>query len=268
MPAPSATAPRPPRPPLSAVLITLNGGRSLDACLASLGFAEEILVVDSGSTDDTLAIAARHGARVLHQDWLGFGPQKQFAVSQARHPWVFCIDADEVVTPALAASLEQALTQAAGGDGPYAYEVPRCNRFLGRYLRHGEGYPDWNLRLFHRDHGRWSEDPVHEHVLADGPVGRLSGDLLHDSAESLERYLEKQNRYTSLAAQAALARGKRTSPARLVLSPLIRFFKFYFVRRGFLDGMPGLVHTCIGCYNSFCKYAKMLDSQKTRPSGK
>lgn len=129
---------------------------------------------------------------------------------------------------------------------------------MGRYLRHGEGYPDWSLRLFDRRHARWSDDAVHERVIADGPVGTLAGDLLHDSAESLERYLDKQNRYSTLAAETALAMGKSSSTGQLLLSPLVRFLKFYLLRGGFRDGLPGLVHILIGCYASFAKHAKML----------
>jgi hypothetical protein len=138
-----------------------------------------------------------------------------------------------------------------------AYAVARRNRFLGRWLAHGEGYPDWNVRLFDRRRARWSDDPVHEHVVADGPVAHLEGDLLHASAESLDGYLAKQNRYTTLQAAAMHARGERAGLARLVLSPLARFVRFYFVKLGFLDGVPGLVHIAIGCQNSFLKYAKL-----------
>lgn len=244
--------------PISAVLITLNAARCLEACLESLDFAAEIIVVDSGSSDGTVALAERLGARVIHQPWLGFGPQKHFAVSQAAHDWVFCIDADEQVSPALAAAIRQEMAAPAR----LAYRVPRCNRFLGRYLRHGEGYPDWNLRLFHRAHARWSDHTVHEFVQTAAEVGTLMGDLLHDSAESLDSYLAKQNRYTTLAAEAAVAAGKRASYGRLLLSPVFRFIKFYLVRRSFLDGLPGLVHTLIGCSNSFFKYAKMLELQQ------
>lgn len=252
------------RESLSVVLITLNAAPQLAACLESVAFADEIVVVDSGSQDGTVALAERHGARVLSQDWLGFGLQKQYAVAQAAHDWVLCLDADERVTPELRASIEAVLVRPATG----AYELARCNRFLGRYLRHGEGYPDWNLRLFDRRRARWSDDVVHEHVLAEGVVTRLSGDLLHDSAENLATYLGKQNRYTSLAAEAAFNAGKRASGAKLLLSPLLRFFKFYFVRRGFLDGLPGFVHIVIGCFNSFSKYAKMVELQRAKKGSK
>ncbi|MBS1189112.1 MAG: hypothetical protein H6R10_904 [Rhodocyclaceae bacterium] len=244
-----------PRPPLSVTIITLNAASQLGDCLQSAAFADEILVVDSGSTDGTVALAEAHGARVLKQDWLGYGPQKQFAVEQAKHDWVLCLDADERVTPELRAAIEAALV---APEFP-AYRFPRCNRFLGRYLRHGEGYPDWSLRLFDRRRGRWSADPVHEKVVADGAVGVLMGDLLHDSAETLATYIGKQNRYTTLAAEAALAAGKKTGFSKLFFSPIVRFIKFYFLRQGFRDGLPGLVHIGIGCFNSFMKYAKMLE---------
>jgi hypothetical protein len=129
---------------------------------------------------------------------------------------------------------------------------------MGRYLRHGEGYPDWSLRLFDRRHGRWSDDAVHEKVVADGKVGTLVGDLMHDSAETLENYLAKQNRYTTLAARESIRRGKGASAISLVLSPAVRFVKFYLLRLGFLDGAPGLAHILIGCGNSFVKYAKIM----------
>lgn len=246
------------RQPLSVAIITLNAASQLEACLTSAAFADEIVVVDSGSTDGTVELAQRCGARVIHQDWLGFGPQKQFAVDAAAHDWVLCLDADERVSPELRATMENALQNPSTAA---AFRFPRCNRFLGRYLKHGEGYPDWSLRLFDRRSARWSDDAVHEKVLATGPVGTLAGDLLHDSAETLAAYLTKQNRYTSLAAEMAFADGKRAGFGQLLLSPLIRFIKFYFVRQGFRDGLPGLIHIAIGCFNSFMKYAKLLERQ-------
>lgn len=247
------------RQPLSVAIITLNAASQLEACLQSVRFADEVVVVDSGSTDGTPALAERHGTRVIHQDWLGFGPQKQFAVDAARHDWVLCLDADERVSPALQAAIENALENPSTA----AFRFPRCNRFLGRYLRHGEGYPDWSLRLFDRRQARWSNDAVHEKVETNGRVADLNGDLQHDSAESLATYLAKQNRYTTLAAEMALAAGKRASVGRIAFSPLVRFVKFYFIRQGFRDGLPGLIHIAIGCFNSFMKYSKMLERQNS-----
>jgi glycosyltransferase involved in cell wall biosynthesis len=239
---------------LSAVIITRDAAALLPACLESVRFADEILIVDSGSTDATREIAKRHGARVLHQDWLGYGKQKQLAVERAANDWVLCLDADECVSPELAHRIQETLR----APEYFAYDMPRCNRFMGRWLRHGEGYPDPNLRLFHRAHARWSDDPIHEHVITREKVGHLDGDLLHDSAVSLADYLGKQNRYTTLQAERLHAQGKRVTAARLVLSPLARFIKFYLMRLGFLDGVPGLVHIAIGCCNSFMKYAKLM----------
>jgi glycosyltransferase involved in cell wall biosynthesis len=249
--------------PLSLIVITRDAAHELAECLASAPFAAEALVVDSGSSDDTVALARRCGARVIEHAWQGFGPQKAFAVAQACHDWVLCIDADERVSPDLAAAITALL--AAGAPPVGAYAVARRNRFLGRWLEHGEGYPDWNVRLFDRRRARWSADPVHEHVVADGPVARLPGDLLHASAESLAAYIAKQNRYTTLQADKLVAAGKHVSAVTMLLSPLVRFLKFYLFRLGFLDGVPGLVHIAIGCWNSFVKYAKAWVSQ--RPGG-
>jgi glycosyltransferase involved in cell wall biosynthesis len=240
--------------PLTLVVITRDAGAQLQDCLASAAFAAEAIVVDSGSRDDTVEIARRMGARVLTHEWLGFGPQKNFAVAQAAHDWVMCLDADERVSSELERSLRGAM---AAGPQYAAYAMARRNRFLGRWLAHGEGYPDWSVRLFDRRRARWSDDAVHEHVLADGSVGHLDGDLLHASGESLDAYLAKQNRYTTLQAEAMHARGERFSFVRLVVSPLARFARFYVLRGGFLDGTAGLVHIAIGCFNSFCKYAKL-----------
>jgi glycosyltransferase involved in cell wall biosynthesis len=239
--------------PLSVAIIARNAASQLDGCLVSVAFADEIVVVDSGSTDGTVELAARHGARVIAKEWLGFGPQKQFAVASASHDWVLCLDADERLSDTLRESILDELKAPRG----LVYAMPRCNRFLGRWLRHGEGYPDWSVRLFHRAHARWSDDAVHEKIVTGQPVVRLHGDLLHDSAETLEKYLDKQNRYTTLQAELLRSAGRRASVAQLLLSPALRFVKFYLVRLGFLDGVPGLVHIAIGCMNTFNKYAKL-----------
>jgi hypothetical protein len=239
---------------LSAVVITRNEECAIGACLDSLAWCQEIVVVDSGSTDRTREIAVERGAKVIEHEWEGYGRQKNFAARQATNDWVLCIDADEIVSPELRASIGKALAAPAFR----AYEMARCNRFMGVWLRHGEGYPDWILRLFDRRVANWSEDPVHEKVLMQTEVGRLDGDLLHESAETLHSYLEKQNRYTSLQAEALYRSGVRPSLFKLVFSPLARFLKFYLLRRGFLDGVPGLVHILIGCNNTLMKNAKLI----------
>lgn len=247
--------------PLSVTIITHNAVRLLEACLKSASFADEIVVADSGSTDGTVELALRHGAKVVQKEWLGFGPQKQFAVGAAAHDWVLSLDADERVSEAL----REAILAELRAPRAAVYAMPRCNRFLGRWLRHGEGYPDWSVRLFDRRQAHWSDDPVHEKVIAAAPAHRLSGDLLHESAQTLEAYLEKQNRYTSLQASQLHAEGRAAGAWHLVLAPVARFIKFYFLRLGFLDGMPGLVHVCIGCMNSFNKYAKLIALRRHPP---
>ncbi len=252
---------------ISAVIITKNAASELAACLASVAFCDEILVVDSGSEDATVELATSLGVRVIQTHWRGFGPQKQFAVEQATHDWVLCLDADERVSAQLANEVANGVSPAPTGESAVArttaYRFARCNRFMGKYLRHGEGYPDWSLRLFDRRAAVWSDDVVHEKVVVNrGEIGTLAGDLLHESAESLDNYLAKQNRYSTLAAEIALAQGKRASVAQLLFSPAVRFIKFYFFRLGFLDGVAGLVHILIGCLASFAKYAKMLAAQK------
>jgi glycosyltransferase involved in cell wall biosynthesis len=244
--------------PLTVAIIAYNAAGQIGACLASVGFADEILVVDSGSTDDTVAIAQRHGARIETKEWLGFGRQKQHAVSLARHDWVLCLDVDERVSEPLARSIREALA----GRRYRAFRMARRNRFLGRWLAHGEGYPDWAVRLFHRAHAGWSNDEVHEAVLTTAEVGRLEGDLLHESAEDVATYMSKQNRYTTLHAQALFRQGVRASYWRLAASPLARFVKFYLFRLGFLDGGPGFAHIVVGCNNSFHKYLKLIELEK------
>jgi glycosyltransferase involved in cell wall biosynthesis len=248
-----------PRAPLSAVLITRNAADVLEPCLASLAFADEIVLVDSGSSDGTDELAARKGARVVRKEWLGFGRQKQFAVEQAANDWVLCIDADERVSPELARSIAQAL---AAPVSP-VYRMARRNRFLGRWLAHGEGYPDWSPRLFNRMNARWSDDLVHEKVLFAVTPGTLRGDLMHESSEDLSAYLERQNRYTTLAARQAFEEGRRAGVLHLLFSPAVRFVKFYVMRLGFLDGLPGLLHISVGCMNSYMKYMKLIELQRS-----
>jgi len=244
--------------PITVAVIAYNAEAQIGACLASAQFADELLVVDSGSTDATRRVAEDHGARVATQEWLGFGKQKQHAVGLARNDWVLSLDADERVSDELARSIREEMPR----PRYRAYRFARRNRFLGRWLAHGEGYPDWSLRLFHRGHAGWSADDVHEAVLTTAEVGRLDGDLLHDSAEDIAAYMEKQNRYTSLHARALYAQGVRAGYWRLAASPLARFFKFYVLRRGFLDGGPGFAHIVIGCHTSFQKYVKLMELQK------
>ena len=251
--------------PVSLVVITRDAATDITECLLSAPFCADVLVVDSGSGDHTVETARRCGARVVTHPWAGFGMQKQFAVEQARYDWVLCLDADERLSPALRESI---CSLFATGEPPHpAYSLARRNRFLGRWLAHGEGYPDWITRLFHRRRARWSDDPVHEHVIAQGPIGRLEGDLLHASAESIERYIAKQNRYTTLQADALHASGKRSSGWKMAMAPMARFFRFYVLKLGFLDGAAGFAHIAIGAFASFLKHAKLRALDRAARNG-
>ncbi len=254
----SSTPTSAPKLALSVVIIAKNAASQIGDCITSARFADEILVVDSGSEDETRAIAEVQGCRVVEKEWLGFGRQKQFAVSIAKHDWVLCLDVDERVSPELATSICTTLAS----PRVMAYRMPRRNRFLGKWLTHGEGYPDWSLRMFHRAHASWSNDEVHEAVITTAEVGTLKGDLLHDSAEEVTTYLAKQNRYSSLHAEALYQQGVRAGYLKLFVSPLVRFIKFYFLRLGFLDGGPGFAHVAIGCFAAFAKYAKLIELSK------
>ncbi|MBF0357444.1 MAG: glycosyltransferase family 2 protein [Magnetococcales bacterium] len=259
--------------PISVVIITLNESGSLGDCLASVDFAEDIVVVDSGSTDDTVAIAEKAGARVFYKEWLGFGQQKNYGVERAKFDWVFCIDADERVDGELQQSIRQVvanqklqleldsevkstpLTQPVFN----GYRMARRNYFLGRGLKHGFGYPDLKVRFIDRRHGRWTEPAVHEYIAVDGPVGHLQGDLLHYSGESIQQFLEKNNRYTTLQASTLIAKSTSWPRLRIVVNPILCFIKGYFLKRAFLDGIPGLVHTVCHCFTTFAKYVKLYE---------
>jgi len=241
--------------PLSLCIITRDAARELPGCLESARFAADIVVVDSGSRDDTVEVAQRLGARVIERPFEGFGAQKQFAVAAAQYEWVLCLDADERVTPELAEQIALVFTR--DNPGASAFAVARRNRFLGRWLNHGEGYPDWNVRLFDRRWAHWSDDVVHERVIVDGHAARIGGDLLHASAESLSDYIGKQNRYTTLQAAALHRQGRTAGFAQIALAPVARFLRLYFFRLGFLDGAAGFAHIAVGCFGSFLKYAKL-----------
>lgn len=232
------------RLPISACIITFNEADRIDDCLASLAFCEDVVVVDSGSTDDTAARAGAAGARVIPRAFEGFRSQKAFAVAQARHDWVLCLDADERVTPALRASIEAAC--AGGFEGAAGYRCARLSEYFGRFLRHGNAYPDRVLRLFDRRRGGWRGGrEIHEAVSVDGPVKPLAGDLEHHPYRSLSEQLAKQERYAQMMAEHLHAAGKRATLGKILLNPAWRFVRGYVLRGGFLDGWRGLLYALV-----------------------
>ncbi len=240
-------------PGLSIVLITLNEEQNIVPCLESAQWADEIVVLDSGSTDRTVELARRYTDRVLQVAWEGFGRTKNRAVAAATHPWVFVLDADERLTPALRQEIEEVLR----ADGPYdGYRVARRNFFCGRFIRHLGWYPDYSIRLFRKDKGRFQERQVHERVEIQGRVGTLQHPMLHYTYASLSDFLQRLDRYSSLAAQELVKQGKRPIWGELIWRPLLTFLKLYLLQRGFLDGRDGYTLAYLYSVYTFAKYAK------------
>ncbi len=254
-----------PAPLLSVIVITKNEAARIEACLASVAFADEWIVVDSQSSDDTADRARRAGAQVLSfADWPGFGAQKQRALDRASGRWVLSIDADERVTPELAASIRAAVV---GEGGPVAYELSRLSSFGGRWIRHGDWYPDRVLRLFRRDQGRFSADRVHERVMVEGGApGRLDGELLHDTMPTLADALAKMNRYSSESAAQRAAAGQRGGLGSAIVHAGWAFLRGYVLRRGFLDGAAGFAVATYVAEGTFWRYLKIAEYARRLPT--
>jgi glycosyltransferase involved in cell wall biosynthesis len=241
---------------LSVIIITKNEAAHIAACLASVSFADEIVVLDSGSTDGTVELARSLGAQV-HQsvDWPGFGPQKNRALALATKDWVFSIDADERVTPALREEIIETL-RAPKRNG---YEVPRLSEFCGKPIRHSGWWPDPVLRLFRRASGKFNEVLVHESVsLVDGKPGRMHAHLLHYPHPTLDSLIDKVNRYSGEAAKMMFAEGKRAGLPKIVLHSVWTFIRIYFLRLGFLDGRHGFVLAVTAASGNFLRYSKLM----------
>lgn len=244
---------------ISATIITLNEEKKLKKCLESLtGWVDEIVVVDSGSQDGTREVAAEMGARVHVNPWRGYGQQKNFAMSQCANDWVLNVDADEVVSPDLRASIQSFLSAVAEGvESARGAELPRLSWYLGRWIRHGGWYPNYLTRLCHRRHAHWTEPMVHEELVVEGPLARLSGDLLHYTFDSVGDQVTTNVRYAKLGASAARERGERPTWTKLILKPLGKFLETYLWKRGFLDGFPGFVISVNAAHSQFMKYVEL-----------
>jgi glycosyltransferase involved in cell wall biosynthesis len=240
-------------PGLSVTVITRDEAAHLDACLESVAWADEIVVVDAQSTDRTVEIAGKYTSRVFVRPWPGFAAQKNFALDQATSAWVLSLDADERVLPELRDEIRQVLE----ADGPLdGYYVPRRNLFLGRFIRHGGWFPDHQLRLFRRGAGRFRDVRVHEGVAVAGRVGHLRGPLLHLSYRSVADFVERADRYSTLAAQDLVEQGARVSWPDFLIRPAARFWSMYLWRGGFLDGPHGLLLALLYAYYVLLRTAK------------
>jgi glycosyltransferase involved in cell wall biosynthesis len=266
---------------ITATVITLNEEANIQRALESLGWADEIVVVDSGSTDRTVEIARRFTDKVVIKDWPGYAAQKNFAAQQARNDWIFSLDADEEISPQLAAeigilkehvadggqgsSLSSSLSRAASVAG---YEMPRLCRYMGRWIKHSGWYPDYKLRLYNRKAGSWKGDFVHESVTVKGEVRRLRGDLLHYTVRSASEHHQRMDRYTTLAAEEMHKHRRKPSAATMLVSPVTSFFRSYVIRLGFLDGIPGLAIACFAAHYSFLKHVKLWEFREECNSSK
>ncbi len=254
-------ADRPPLP-VSAVVVARNAAATLPRCLAGVeGWVSEIIVVLNDTTDESELVAEKHGAVVFETEWRGNRDTKNWALDHATQPWALALDADEEVSPALRADLE-AFFRGADHDRFAGARFPRKVWFIDRWITHGDWYPDLSLRLFHRGRARWGGDEfVHEKVEADGPVATLSGDLYHHSFPTLSSQVAKINPFADLFVEQQKARGGRFSLRRATLRPAWRFFRAYFLKRGFLDGYPGFFIAWSTAFGALVRYSRLYEAE-------
>jgi glycosyltransferase involved in cell wall biosynthesis len=248
---------------LSVVLVTLNEEANIKECLRSVPFADEIVVLDSGSQDRTAELARTFTDKVYVTDFEGYGKLKREAVERANGDWIFSIDADERVSPDLAREIIEAV---GAEDGCVGYLMPRRTHFLGQWIMHGGWYPGHVLRLFRKDSGEFTDSLVHEQVRIQGRVGKLRSDLLHYSDPDLRHYLWKLDRFTGLSARELHSAGRKTGASDLVLRPAFTFLKMYLLKRGFLDGIHGLILALLSSVHVLLKYVKLWEKQRIDPS--
>ena len=251
------TSPPPEREKISACVIVFNEERKIERCLTSLAWCDEIVVVDSFSTDRTLELARKHTPLIYQHEWLGYVGQRNMIREKASHPWILYLDSDEEVSPALR---DEILHHFNTGTAPYlGFEFPRLVYFLGRWIRHGEWYPDVKLRLFHRDYGRTEGEEPHDRVVVHGPVKRLKHPVWHYTYDDLRDQNETLNRFSSITAQQKYVADKKFRWIDLLFRPPFRFIKGYLLRLGFLDGVPGFIIAVTNGYGAFLKYAKLWE---------
>jgi (heptosyl)LPS beta-1,4-glucosyltransferase len=243
-------------PPVTVTVITKNEAEALADALRSVAWADEIIVVDAESTDETVAIARQFTERVYVRPWNGYVDQKNHAASLASHDWIFSLDADERVTPQLAEEIRAVM---AGEPSASGYRVPRVSFYLGRWMRTTDMYPDFQLRLYDRRKARWHGKYVHESVRADGAVAYLKNDLQHHPYRDLSEHLIRMDRYTTLAARQMHEQGRRATVMDLLIHPRLAFLRNYILKGGFRDGKAGLIISLVNSYYVFLKFAKLWE---------
>jgi glycosyltransferase involved in cell wall biosynthesis len=252
--------------PLSVAIITKNEEENLRLCLQSVAFARQIVVVDSGSTDATLSIAAEFSCDIYNEAWLGFGLQKQLAIDRCREPWVLVLDADERIPSETAEIIKTIITDS--GRKEVGFSFPRKNYFQGRWIKHAGWWPDRIVRLFRKESGRMTEAAVHEAVEIKGLVGALNVPIVHFTESRLDKIMQKIDKYSTLGAEESVKKGKRSSTGSAFLRASFTFLQDYFLRGGFLDGMPGLTLAVTDSVNKFFKYAKLSELNRINRGGK
>ena len=247
-------------PKLSVTVITKNEAADIGGALASVAFADEIVVVDSFSTDETVAIAKRHTDRVIVRDWPGYIEQKNYAASIARHDWILSLDADERVTPELASEIRSLMS---GAPREMGYRIPRVTFHLGRWIRTTDWYPDYQLRLYDRRAAQWTGGYVHEAVTVQGVVGRLRGELQHYAYRDISEHLETIDRYTTYAARQMHETGRTASLLQIAAHPPLALLRNYLAHGGFRDGATGFIISALNSYYVFLKFAKLWELQRS-----
>jgi len=248
--------------PISVIVITYNEENTIADCLVSVQWADDIIVVDAYSKDRTVGLVRKFTSKVFQKKWEGYVSAKQFGMEQAAHEWILWLDADERVPDDLAIEIQRTIVKTS--DSHAAYEITRRAFFLGKWIRHCGWYPGYVLRLFQKGKVQFTSSRVHERLESDGPVGRLQHDLLHYTDENLYHYFIKLNRYTSLAAEDLNEATYRFKLSDILIRPTFLFCKMYFIKRGFLDGMHGLILSALSAGYVFCKYAKTWELQQQR----
>jgi len=246
---------------LAGIIITLNEEQHIERCLASLKFCDEIIIVDSGSSDRTLEIARKITAKIFSHPWEGYSAQRNFALQLTQCRWVLSIDADEEASSDLAAEIDRVFCLP---DKYLAFTVPRKTFHSGRWIKHGGWYPNRLVRLFKKGEGRWVGNELHERWLSPGPVGKLEGHLYHYSFSSITDQVDRNNRYSSLGAVALSKKGERFSLLKLLGKPIFKFIETYVVKLGFLDGRRGFMIAVSAAYSVFLKWAKLWEIQGRR----
>ncbi len=248
------------RPAISATVLTFNNGSTLEMCLRSIAWVDEIVVVDSFSTDQSLEVASRYTKKIFQRQWPGFIQQRNFAKQQTTGEWILWVDADEVVPPELRKEMEHALLHAA--ETVQGFLVPRCSFYLGRWIRHGAWYPDLSVRLFRSEGNWWGGQEPHAAVEIKGGLGRLKNDILHYNYESFGHQIRTIDKYSQMAAMELMKRGQSFSLYKMLTHPLGRFLKEYLIKQGFRDGMPGLIIVVSTMFYVFAKYAKLWELEQ------